>query len=91
MTRAGSRLLVALGILAFVAFLAWTTASAQKVECHVCVQFANGRNCATASGDDQKTAAQSAQTTACGPLANGMNASIACGNTMPVTRQCRTR
>jgi hypothetical protein len=90
-TKTGSRLIVILGILGFVAFLAWSTVSAQKVECHVCVEFANGRNCATASGDDEKSAAQSAQTTACGPLAAGMNATIACGNIAPVTRQCRTR
>jgi hypothetical protein len=82
---------VVLGVLAFVAFLAWTTVSAQKVECQVCVEFANGRNCATASGADEKGAAQGAQTTACGPLAQGMDATIACGNAVPVTRQCHTR
>jgi hypothetical protein len=91
MGKSGSRLLVTLVVLAFVAFLAWTTVSAQKVECRVCVEFANGRNCATASGDDEKTAGQSAQTTACGPLAAGMDATIACGNRVPVTRQCHTR
>ena len=89
MTNQSRRILVALGILAFVAFLAWTTVSSQKVECQVCVEFANGRNCATASGTDEKMAAQNAQTTACGPLASGMDASIACGNAEPVTRQCR--
>ena len=80
-----------LGVLAFVAFLAWTTVSAQKVECQVCVEFANGRNCATASGVDEKAAAQGAPTTACGPLAQGMDATIACGNAVPVTRQCHAR
>lgn len=89
MTSKSRTVLVFLGIAAFVAFLAWNTVSAQKVECHVCVEFANGRNCATASGVDEKTASESAQTTACGPLASGMNATIACGNTVPVTRQCR--
>lgn len=83
--------MVALGILAFVAFLAWTTVSAQKVECQVCVEFANGRNCATASGADEKAAAEGAQTTACGPLASGMDATIACGNSVPVTRECRPK
>jgi len=89
MGKPGSKILVVVVILAFVAFLAWTTVSAQRTECRVCVEFANGRNCATASGADEKTAGQSAQTTACGPLAAGMDATIACGNAVPVTRECR--
>ena len=83
--------LVVLAILAFVAFLAWTTLSAQKVECEVCVDFANGRNCAIARAETEIEAARSAQTTACGPLARGMTASIACGNVPPTSRQCRGR
>ncbi|HSE67998.1 MAG TPA: hypothetical protein VLB12_13510 [Gemmatimonadales bacterium] len=85
------KILVIAAILAFVAFLAWSTLSAQKVECDVCVEFANGRNCASATAASEEEAARSAQTTACGPLASGMTASIACGNAPPVSRQCRTR
>lgn len=85
------KLLVALLLFGFVAFLAYTTLSAQKVECEVCVEFGSGRNCATASGNSEKEAAQGAQTTACGPLAHGMDASIACGNVAPVRRACRVR
>jgi len=83
--------LVTLAILAFVAFLAWSTLSAQKVECEVCVEFANGRNCATATAATEPEAVQSAQTTACGPLARGMTASIACGKVLPSRRQCHVR
>jgi hypothetical protein len=83
------KLLVMLAVAAFVAFLAWTTLSAQKVECQVCVQFDGGRNCATATADSEREAVRSAQTTACGPLARGMDASIACGNTQPVKRECQ--
>ena len=78
-------------MVAFVAFLTWSTLSAQKVECEVCVDFNGGRNCATASHENEADAARSAQTTACGPLARGMNDAIACDNRPPVTRQCRTR
>jgi len=85
------KILVIVAILAFVAFLAWNTLSAQKVECDVCVEFANGRNCASATAANEEEAARSAQTTACGPLAGGMTASIACGNAPPVSRQCRPR
>jgi predicted negative regulator of RcsB-dependent stress response len=85
------RFLVVLAILAFVAFLAWTTVSAQKVECEVCVAFGTSQNCAKATASGEKEAAQSAQTTACGPLAHGMDATIACGNVQPVKRLCRSR
>jgi hypothetical protein len=82
-------LVIWLAIVAFVAYLAWATVSAQKVECEVCVEFGGGRNCATASAASEEEAARNAQTTACGPLARGMDASIACGNVAPVARRCR--
>ena len=34
-------------VLAFTAFLAYTTLSGQKAECTVCVEFNGQRNCAT--------------------------------------------
>jgi hypothetical protein len=88
MTTKGRGLVLAV-LIAFVAFLLWTTMSAQKVECHMCVEFENGRNCATATAATEEEAARSAQSTACGVLARGMTASVACANTAPVTRQCR--
>lgn len=91
MSKAGNRIIVTLVILAFVGFLAWSTVSAQKSECEVCVEFGGGRNCATATGADERAAAEGAQTTACGPLAHGMDATIACGNRPPASRRCRTK
>lgn len=78
-------------VLAFVGFLAWSTLSAQKVECDVCVEYNGQRNCATASHSTEEEAARSAQTTACGPLTAGMNDAIACDARMPASRQCRAR
>ena len=76
--------------LAFAALLLYSTLSAQKVECEVCVTF-NGRdNCATARGADEREAERSAQSTACGTIASGMAESINCGNVVPRIRQCRT-
>lgn len=89
--RAKGKGLVILALLAFVALLLWTTLSAQKVECQLCVEFAGGRNCATATAANEAEAAQSAQTTACGVLAGGMSETIACANTPPAARQCRVR
>lgn len=78
-------------VLAFTAFLAYTTLSGQKAECTVCVEFNGQRNCATASHATEEEAARSAQTTACGPVTSGMNDAIACDSRPPVTRQCRTK
>jgi hypothetical protein len=84
-------IVVILTLVGFVAFLLWTTLSAQKVECTVCVEFGGGRNCATATGGDERASAETAQSTACGTLARGMNESIACGNAVPASRVCRVR
>lgn len=78
-------------VAAFVGLLTWSTLSAQKVECDVCVEFNGAKNCAKASHETEAEAARSAQTTACGPLAKGMNDAIACEGRPPVTRQCKTR
>lgn len=76
-------------LVAFVAFLAWSTLSAQKIACRVCVSYGGKENCATASHVDQSQAQESAQTTACGPLARGMNDAIACSRREPVSVTCR--
>jgi hypothetical protein len=78
-------------VLLFVAFLAWSTLSAQKVTCTVCVDFNGGHNCATASHENEIEALRSAQSTACGPLAWGMHDTIDCGNRPAASRRCATK
>ena len=85
------RLLTVAVIVAFVAFLAWSTLSAQQVTCNVCVEFNGKGNCASASHSDETEALRSAQTTACGPVTSGMNETIACGNRPAVSRSCRAK
>jgi hypothetical protein len=77
-------------LLAFAAFLLWSTLASQRVECSVTVAFAGSRNSATASATSEPDAIREAQTAACGPLARGMNESIACGRIPPISRQCRS-
>lgn len=84
------RLLSLLVVLAFAAFLLWSTLSSQRVECSVTVEFGGGQNSSTASAASEADAAREAQTAACGPLARGMNESIACGRIPPLSRQCRS-
>lgn len=78
-------------ILIFAAFLAYTTLSAQKVTCNVCMEFNGRTNCATASHETEIEAVRSAETTACGPITSGMNDAIACGNRVPVSQKCTTK
>jgi hypothetical protein len=86
-TRA--RLYVGLAVVvAFFAYLAWSTMAAQAAECRVTVNFRGRVNSAVASAANEREAAKSAQTTACGTIASGMDASIACDNTPPVAREC---
>jgi hypothetical protein len=77
--------------IAFFGYLWWSSVSAQRTECKVCVAYGGGRNCATASADSTKAAARSAHTTACGVLAHGMNDAIACQNTPALIEECKTR
>ena len=86
-----SALIVGLIVALFVGYLLWSTLGAQRASCEVCVEFAGGRNCATASGVASIEARRTAQTTACGPLAPGMDASIACGNRRPASSRCGLR
>jgi hypothetical protein len=85
-----STLLTLAAVLAFAAMLLYSTLSAQKAECEVCVSF-NGRdNCATARGSSEVEAARSAQSTACGTIASGMAETINCGNVVPTRKRCHT-
>ena len=73
----------------FAALLLYSTLSAQKEECDVCVAYGDATNCATATAATEADAARSAQATACGTIARGMAESINCGETQPTKRSCR--
>jgi hypothetical protein len=88
MTKRGKTFTL-LVVLAFAAFLLWSTLASQRVECSVTVAFGGSEATATASGASEETALREAQTAACGPLARGMNESIACSRVPPITRRCR--
>jgi ABC-type nickel/cobalt efflux system permease component RcnA len=85
-----ARLVSLLVVIAFAAFLLWSTLSSQHVECTVTVAFQSGQGTAVASAASEEDAIRQAQTAACGPLAQGMNDQIACGRTPPVSTRCRT-
>jgi hypothetical protein len=89
MIAPGRALTVAV-VLAFVAFLLWTTLSSQRAECSVTVEYQGRSETGRASGASEADALREAQTAACGPITGSMNDRIACSNTPPVTRHCRT-
>lgn len=76
-------------VIGFVAFLLWSTLSAQRIECTVTVEFRGRTRTATASAASESEAVTQAQNVACGPITSGMDESIACSNTPPAARQCR--
>ena len=89
MTARG-RLVTLLVVLAFGAFLLWSTLASQHAECTVTVEYAGARGVGTASAASEADALREAQTAACGPLTRGMNDRIACSRTPPLSRHCRT-
>jgi hypothetical protein len=90
MPKPGSSLAI-IAVLAFAAYLLWSTLASQRDECRVCVEFNGRTNCATASAASAAEAERSAQTTACGPLTSGMNEGIACSRRKPLSATCRRR
>jgi hypothetical protein len=83
------KIVALLVVLAFAAFLLWSTLSSQHVECSVTVDYRGSRGNGTASAAAEADAMREAQTAACGPLAQGMNDRIACSRLPPVSRRCR--
>ncbi len=84
-----ARSVAVLVVLAFVAFLLWSTLSAQRVECSVAVEFQGRPGTGTASAGSEADAVREAQTAACGPITGSMNDRIACAKVPPVSRRCR--
>lgn len=86
---APARTVTVLVVLAFIAFLLWTTLASQRIECTVGIEFKDARRTATASAASEEDAVREAQTAACGPLAGSMDERLACAGKPPVTRTCR--
>jgi hypothetical protein len=85
-----ARTVTVLLLLGFVAFLLWSTLSAQRAECSVAVQFQGRSGTGSASAGSEEDAVREAQTAACGPITGSMNERIACAKERPVSRRCRS-
>jgi hypothetical protein len=72
------RWIIALGAVALVGVLAYSTMQQTRQQFEVCVQFKGGSHCATASGSSQDQAIRSAQEIDCELLANGRDENMVC-------------
>jgi len=76
---------IALAVLAFVAFLAYTTLGHRSYRVEVCMEFQGRRACRIASGATEQEALRTAAANACTLIASGMTDSMACERTAPAS------
>jgi hypothetical protein len=79
---------VTLGVILFIAFLAYRTVAPVQSQCEVCLQFDDELVCRRGAGASQEEARRAAQESACGGNASGMSAMIACRNAVPARVTC---
>src|SRR5271170_8078433 len=72
------RWIIALGAIAFVGVLVYSSFQQTKERYEVCMTFKGGAHCATAAGSNYDQAVRSAQEIDCELLANGRDENIAC-------------
>jgi hypothetical protein len=72
------RWIIALGAIAFLGVLVYSSFQQTKERYEVCMAFKGGMHCATAAGSNYDQAVRSAQEIDCELLANGRDENIAC-------------
>lgn len=82
MKRTG--LWIALGVVAFIAVVVYSTLGMRKHRVEVCMEFNGRTNCRTAAGETPDRARRAAIDNACAMIASGVGDSIACQNKPPV-------
>ena len=80
--------LLILGVLLFVGYVIYGTASRAQVACEVCLEFDGQMVCRRGAGTTTAEAQTAAQESACGGNARGMSESIACRNRTPDRLTC---
>lgn len=87
MSRWG-KIAIPLFFLLFIAFVVYSSMKLNRYSCEVCMDFAGGTKCATASGTTEMEARSSAKDVACASLTSGVTNSIDCRNTPPTSESC---
>lgn len=79
------RWIIAIGAVALVGALAYSTLQQTRERYEVCVQFRGASHCATAAGSNYDQAVRSAQEIDCQLLANGRDENMVCLASPPST------
>lgn len=85
-----TKLLIAAGVLAFLAFVIYSTTGLARVNCEVCIKYKGRVSCAPGAGTTRQEAVQTATTVACVSIASGREESTVCGATPPEKVTCTT-
>jgi hypothetical protein len=84
------KILIALGFIALLAFIIYSSAGLAQVTCEVCVEFRGQTSCKSASGTTREEALRTAQDVACAQVASGRDDSITCTQlTQPKSFTCK--
>ena len=83
------KILAAVGVGLFLAFMIYSLTGVAQVSCEVCITFRGQTACRTARGANANEAQRTATDVACASLSSGMTDTIACGNTAPVRLMCK--
>jgi hypothetical protein len=83
------KIVVALGFLAVIALIVYSSIGLGRVSCEICVEFHGRTSCQSAAGTSEQEAVRTAQGIACSELAAGRTESIACDSTPAKTVSCK--
>jgi hypothetical protein len=83
------KILVAVGFVALLGFIIYSSTGLARVNCEVCVEFHGRTSCQTAAGTTQDEASKTAASVACSDLAFGRTEGIACENTRAKSVSCK--
>ncbi len=78
-------ILVAVGVVGFIAFVAYLTVSGPTNRVKVCMAFQGRNACKTVKAKTEQDAIRGAITNACGDIASGVTEVVACENTTPAS------
>ncbi len=78
-----SALLGVLFLLAFAAFVVYSTMNVGRIRCEVCITFQGRNACRIASARNRELALRTATENACAQIATGVTDSNQCQNTAP--------
>jgi len=83
------KIVVAVGFVALIGFIIYSTTGLAQVNCEVCIEFHGRMSCQPAAGTTQEEAVRTATGIACTDLSTGRTENIACERTPPKSIMCK--